>query len=245
MFKALSSLTLTLQSGLSFLFSGGEVAMNLADINKLTPDAQKFVNGSTRSLATCALANHLANAGFSMANGFLVGAFCGWMWGIFTTVFSLLGLWYLGELLPKVTAAKAPEAFLNKHARKLLAAKSLLSPIVNKIVAEEPPCEVKENEKELVSAAKMADEQWSILQLPLYSEPKREKMRETRVPNTHSMQMKIASITTIESVMDSIAIRDNDSWREFEVVCSKSLRTLGYFNTTTIIRWFMDHKNQK
>ena len=120
--------------------------MNLADSNKLSEDARLFVDGGTRSLGTCALANHLANAGFSMANGFLVGTFCGWQWGLFTTVFSLLGLWYLGELIPKMTAAKAPEEFLNKHARKLLAAKALLAPIVERIVAEEPRCEVKENE---------------------------------------------------------------------------------------------------
>lgn len=243
MFKAISSVILTLQSSLSFLFSGGEVAMNLADSNKLSADAKRFVEGGTRSLGTCALANHLANAGFSMLNGFLVGSYCGWQWGIFTTVFSLLGLWYLGELLPKMTAAKEPEEFLNKHAEKLLVAKDLLAPIVERIIKEEPKCEIAENEKELVSAARMADEDWSILHLPLYRDAKKEIMRESKVPNTHSMTTKVASIRTIESVMSSINVRESDYWREYEVVCSRTLRTLGYFNTTTIIRWMMDHKN--
>ena len=238
MFKIISSIILTLQSSLSFLFSGAEVAMNVADSNKLSADAQKFVNGGTRSLGTCALANHLANAGFSMANGFLVGSFCGWMWGIFTTVFSLLGLWYLGELLPKVTAAKDPEAFLNTHARKLLAAKSILSPIVNKIVQEEPKCEIKENEKELISAARMADEDWSILLLPRYSESKSKIIN----PGCSNKPHPISSIKSIESVMYQIATQNRDNVKEWEIVCARSLKTLGYFNTVTVIKWMMDHK---
>jgi len=235
MFKIISSIILTLQSSLSFLFSGGEVAMNLADSNKLSEDARLFVDGGTRSLGTCALANHLANAGFSMANGFLVGTFCGWQWGLFTTVFSLLGLWYLGELIPKMTAAKAPEEFLNKHARKLLAAKALLAPIVERIVAEEPRCEVKENEKELVSAARMADEEWSLLLLPLY-EISKKRIKSER---------KVSSINTIESILTEHARNEEDGWQEYELICSITLQTLGFFNTVTIIRWMMDHKGLK
>ena len=214
--------------------------MNLADSNKLSEDARLFVNGGTRSLGTCALANHLANAGFSMVNGFLVGSYCGWQWGIFTTVFSLLGLWYLGELLPKMTAAKAPEEFLNRHAKKLLTAKSLLSPLVNRIVAEEEVCEVKENEKELVSAARMADEEWSLLLLPLYSESLI-KGQERLISSGFSI--KISSINTIENVLEKHALKKKDEWQEYELICSKTLKTLGYFNTITTIRWMMDHKN--
>ncbi len=213
--------------------------MNLADSNKLSEDAKMFVNGGTRSLGTCALANHLANAGFSMANGFLVGTFCGWQWGLFTTVFSLLGLWYLGELLPKMTAAKAPEEFLNNHAKKLLAAKALLAPIVDRIVAEEEICEVKENEKELVSAAKMADEEWSLLLLPLYEERKRDTSRGNK---SHCLET-VGSINSIESILSVLANREDDNWLEFELIDSKTLASLGYFNTNTIIRWMMDHKN--
>ena len=237
MFKAISSIVLTLQSSLSFLFSGAEVAMNLADSNKLSEDAKKFVNGGTRSLGTCALANHLANAGFSMANGFLVGTFCGWIWGVFTTVFSLLGLWYLGELLPKVTAAKAPEAFLNTHAKKLLAAKSLLSPIVEKIVKEEEKCEVKENEKELVSAARQADEPWSLTLLPLVNDENADSVYKKYNPT------KISSLQTIESAMEIIA-DSCDPNHKFELICANTLESLGYFDARCIIMWFMDHKNQ-
>ena len=208
--------------------------MNMADSNKLTPDAQRFVDGGTRSLGTCALANHLANAGFSMLNGFLVGSYCGWMWGIFTTVFSLLGLWYLGELVPKVTAAKNPEKFLNTHAKKLLAAKSLLAPIVERIVKEEQRCEIKENEKELVSAAKMADEDWSLLQLPIYQKSKMSK---------GYVSPRVPSIKSIEYIMARHTASDVDKLVEYELICSKTLKTLGYFNTITIIRWMMDHKN--
>jgi len=242
MFKIISSVILTLQSSLSFLFSGGEVAMNIADSNKLSEEAKRFVDGGTRSLGTCALANHLANAGFSMLNGFLVGSYCGWQWGLFTTVFSLLGLWYLGELLPKVTAAKAPEAFLNKHARKLLAAKALLAPIVERIVAEEPRCDIKENEKELVSAARMADEEWSLLLLPLRSESMI-KGQERLISSGFSI--KISSINTIENVLARHALKKKDEWQEYELICSKTLKTLGFFNTITIIRWMMDHKETK
>jgi Mg2+/Co2+ transporter CorB len=241
MIKAISSIILTLQSSLSFLFSGGEVAMNLADSNKLSAQAKEFVEGGTRSLGTCALANHLANAGFSMLNGFLVGSYCGWQWGLFTTAFSLLGLWYLGELLPKMTAAKAPEEFLNRHAKKLLTAKSLLSPLVNRIVAEEEACQVKENEKELVSAARMADEPWSLLQLPLYSESLSKQSANKSTYRAYSV-LKISSINSIESIMFRHAKREEDDWLEFELICSKSLKSLGYFNTNTIIRWMMDHK---
>lgn len=234
MYKIISSIILTLQSSLSFLFSGGEVAMNMADSNKLSTEAKMFVDGGTRSLGTCALANHLANAGFSMANGFLVGSFCGWMWGIFTTVFSLLGLWYLGELLPKVTAAKDPEAFLNKHAKKLLAAKHLLSPIVERIVKEEPRCEVKEAEKELVSAARMADEPWSLSKLPIY-QSRRHKDLTCKV-------IQIASINSVEKVLTEIALADKDELVEYKLVDSKTLEFVGYFTIFTIIRWMMDHK---
>jgi Mg2+/Co2+ transporter CorB len=241
MIKALSSIILTLQSSLSFLFSGGEVAMNLADSNKLSAQAKEFVDGGTRSLGTCALANHLANAGFSMLNGFLVGSYCGWMWGIFTTVFSLLGLWYLGELVPKVTAAKNPEKFLNTHAKKLLAAKHLLAPIVERIVKEEPHCEVKENEKELISAARMADEEWSLLLLPLY----KENQTKQGVSSHKSYSIpQITSINSIESVMARHAKSKEDKWVEYELVCAKTLKKLGFFNTITIIRWMMDHKQQ-
>jgi len=235
--KLISSIILTLQSSLSFLFSGGEVAMNLADSNKLSVEAKKFVDGGTRSLGTCALANHLANAGFSMLNGFLVGSYCGWQWGLFTTVFSLLGLWYLGELLPKMTAAKAPEKFLNTHAKKLLAAKSLLSPIVDRIVKEEPRCEVKENEKELVSAARMADEKWSILLLPLYDEPKGGK--------APSLIHKISSLSSIEEVMLAVCLKKEDKIVEYQVIDAYHLNVVGYFNPITIIRWMMDHKELK
>jgi Mg2+/Co2+ transporter CorB len=235
MFKIISSIILTLQSSLSFLFSGAEVAMNVADSNKLTADAQKFVNGGTRSLGTCALANHLANAGFSMANGFLVGSFCGWIWGVFTTVFSLLGLWYLGELLPKVTAAKNPEKFLNTHAKKLLAAKTILAPIVERIVAEEPRCEVKEAEKELVSAARMADEEWSLAKLPMY-EKRRHKDLTCKV-------VQIANINSVESILTEIAISERDELIEYKLVNSRTLEFVGYFTVFTIVRWMMDHKN--
>ena len=234
MIKAISSLILSVQSSLSFLFSGGEVAMNLADSNKLSADAKKFVEGGTRSLGTCALANHLANAGFSMLNGFLVGSYCGWQWGLFTTVFSLLGLWYLGELLPKVTAAKAPEEFLNRHAKKLLAAKSLLAPIVERIVAEEEKCEVKENEKELVSAARMADEEWSLSRLPIY------KDRKHREGTCKVVQ--IASINSVERILTEVTLADKDELVEYKLVDSETLEFLGYFTIFTIIRWMMDHK---
>ena len=235
MIKAISSIILTLQSSLSFLFSGGEVAMNLADSNKLSADAKRFVEGGTRSLGTCALANHLANAGFSMLNGFLVGSYCGWQWGLFTTVFSLLGLWYLGELLPKVTAAKAPEEFLNRHAKKLLAAKSLLAPIVERIVAEEEKCEVKENEKELVSAARMADEEWSLSRLPIY------KDRKHREGTCKVVQ--IASINSVERILTEVTLADKDELVEYKLVDSETLEFLGYFTIFTIIRWMMDHKD--
>ena len=217
--------------------------MNLADSNKLSAQAKEFVEGGTRSLGTCALANHLANAGFSMLNGFLVGSFCGWQWGLFTTVFSLLGLWYLGELLPKMTAAKAPEEFLNRHAKKLLTAKSLLSPLVNRIVAEEETCQVKENEKELVSAARMADEEWSLLLLPLYKENLQCANKSKSNYKAYSVP-KISSINSIESIMARHASSKEDNWTEYELVCAKSLKKLGYFNTITIIRWMMDHKQQ-
>ncbi len=206
--------------------------MNIADYNKLNTHAKKFVDGGTRSLGTCALANHVANAGFSMLNGFLVGSYCGWQWGLFTTVFSLLGLWYLGELLPKITAAKAPEKFLNTHAKKLLRTKTFVAPIVERIVQEEPRCEVKEAEKELVSAARMADEEWSLLLLPLY-EISKKRMKSER---------KVSSINTIESILAEHARNEEDGWQEYELICSTTLQTLGFFNTVTIIRWMMDHK---
>ena len=213
--------------------------MNMADYNKLNTHAKKFVDGGTRSLGTCALANHVANAGFSMLNGFLVGSYCGWQWGLFTTVFSLLGLWYLGELLPKITAAKAPEKFLNTHAKKLLRTKTFVAPIVERIVQEEPHCEVKEAEKELVSAARMADEEWSLLLLPLYDE---NMTKATVGPYKSYSVTKVTSINSIESIMARHARSSKDEWTEYELVCAKSLKKLGYFNTLTIIRWMMDHK---
>ncbi len=169
-----------------------------------------------------------------MLNGFLVGSYCGWQWGLVTTVFSLLGLWFLGELLPKMTAAKAPEAFLNTHAKKLLAAKSLLSPIVDKIVAEEPRCEVKENEKELVSAARMADEEWSLSKLPIY-EKRRHKDLTCKV-------VQIASISSVEKILTEIALAERDELIEYKLVDSRTLEFVGYFTVFTIIRWMMDHK---
>ena len=231
--KIFATAILAVQSSLSFLFSGAEVAMNMADSNKLSPEARLFVEGGTRSLGTCALANHLANAGLSMLNGFLVGSYCGYAFGLLTTAFSLLGLWYLGELTPKVTAAKAPEEFLNKHAATLLFVKGALSPIVDRIVDEEELTEEQADEKELVSAAKEADEPWSLLLLTLYREKKRGYQRE------------VASIQSIVSVLEQHVERSEEydsQAMEFKLVCSSTLETLGYFNTNTIIRWMMDHK---
>ena len=232
--KIFATAILAVQSSLSFLFSGAEVAMNMADSNKLSPEARLFVEGGTRSLGTCALANHLANAGLSMLNGFLVGSYCGYAFGLLTTAFSLLGLWYLGELTPKVTAAKKPEDFLNKHATTLLFVKGALSPIVDRIVDEEELTEEQADEKELVSAAKEADEPWSLLLLTLYSDSRVSGRART-----------IGSINSIVSVLERHVQRGvllDSQVMEFELICSKTLKSLGYFNTNTIIRWMMDHK---
>jgi hypothetical protein len=239
MFKIISSTILFFQSGMSYLFSGAEVALNACDSSQLDKEAIAFLNGGKRSLATCALANHTANAGLSLLNGYIVGSFCGIGWGIFTSVFSLFGLWYLGELSPKLIAQEEPNKFLNDHAKKLNRTKAALAPLVNRLVKDEPITKVQLNERELVSAAKMADEEWSLLLLPLYKES--QTIGGIASHRSYSVE-EVTSINSIESIMTRHAQSDEDDWVEYQLVCARTLKKLGFFNTVTIIRWMMNHK---
>ena len=243
MFKGISTLFLLLQSSMSFLFSGGEVALTAAKRELLNPRAQEFYDGGSRSLATCSFTNHVANSGISLINGAIATAFCGAIWGAFTFLFSLIGLFAIGELFPKLFAKKDPEAFLNQHAELLMRTKETLSFFIDRIVKEEVLTKEEVAERELVSAARIADEPGSIMLLPLKEYPFPSEV--------FPVIKRVSSMQTIEYIMRRVkdASGQNDSTplvRQYEVVHHlHPERLLGYFTFETVNNWFLDHYDDK
>ena len=249
LFQLLSASLLIIQSLMSFLFSGGEVALTAAKRELLNPHAQQFYDGGSRSLATCSFANHVANSGISIINGAIATSFCGYIWGAFTFIFSLVGLFAVGELFPKLFAKKDPEAFLNKHGRLLLGTKKILSFFIDKIVEKEVLTKEEVAERELVSAARIADEPGSIMLLPLQEDPYPSKI--------FPKKQKISSLQTIEFVMRRVRkfsghYSPNDDsaasplLRQYQVMdARRPEKTLGYFTFETINSWFLDHYDEK